>query len=45
MKDVSLRLILKDMGGKKHCLLIWWFYPVSLDIFEYEGIQKKGALK
>ena len=24
-KDVSLRLILKGKGGKKHCLPIFWF--------------------
>ena len=24
-KDVSLRLILKDKGGKQHCLPVCWF--------------------
>ena len=24
-KDISLRLIFKDKGGKQHCLQICWF--------------------
>ena len=33
-KDVTLRVIVKDNGGKKHCLPICWFQTVGLDIFE-----------
>ena len=39
-KDVTLRLIVKDKGGKKHCLPICWFQPVGLDIF-WENIRKR----
>ena len=44
-KDVSLRLILKDKGRKKHCLPICWFKPVGLDIFENEGTSEQGCVE
>ena len=44
-KDVSLRLILEDKGGKQHCLPISWFWTWGWDIFEKEGTSKKGCVK
>ena len=43
--DVSLSLILKDKGGKKHCLPIFWFSPVGVDNFENEGKSEKECIE
>ena len=40
-KDVSLMLILKDKGGKQHCLPICWFSPGGWDIFQKRKNIKK----
>ena len=41
MLMLTLRLILKDKGGKQHCLP----FVGGWDIFEKEGILEKDALK
>ena len=44
-KDVSLGLILKDKGGKQHCLPICWFHTEGGDIFEKEQTSEKGCVE
>ena len=38
-------LILKDKGGKQHCLPFCCFYPDGWDIFEKEGASEEGCVE
>ena len=40
-----MQLILKDKGGKQHCLPISWFYPGGCDIFEKVWTSEKGCIE
>ena len=46
MLTLALRLILKDKGGKQHCLpFVGSNLGRAEDIFEKEGTSEKDALK
>ena len=45
LKNVSLKLILQDKGGKQHCLSICWFWPGGRGIFLKNGTSEKRCVE